>query len=46
MIDGALGWLLTHPLQGVGVLVVIAVAIALLAIPRIHEVTDHGPPRC
>jgi hypothetical protein len=46
MIDGAIAWLLSHPLEGVAVLVVFAVVISLILIPRIHEVTDHGHPRC
>jgi hypothetical protein len=46
MIDGTIAWMLSHPLQGVGLLVVFAVVVSLALIPRIHEVTDHGHPRC
>ncbi len=46
MIDVILGWLVAHPLTGVGALVTFAVAFGLLLIPRVHELVTHGHPRC
>ncbi len=43
--DAAIAWLLAHPLQSVCGLSVISVLIALLLVPRIHEMADHGSPR-
>jgi len=46
VIDACIAWLLGHPLEGVAALALLAVAISVIAIPRLHEVTDHGHPRC
>jgi hypothetical protein len=46
MLDEAIGWCMSHPLECVGGLVIFAVAFALALIPRIHETTSHGHPRC
>jgi hypothetical protein len=46
MVDTVIGWLQAHPLEGVGALVVFAVVISLVLVPRVHEVARHGHPRC
>jgi hypothetical protein len=46
MFDALVTWLLAHPLEGVGGLVVFSVGVAVVLIPRVHEVITHGHPRC
>lgn len=46
MLDVAIAWLLAHPLAGVGGLAVVSALIGLLLVPRMHEIADHGHPRC
>ncbi len=46
MIDTAIAWLMAHPLQGVGGLAVLSIIVGLVLVPRVHEITDHGHPRC
>ena len=45
MLEVAVTWVMSHPLQGVGCLVVLSVVIGLVAIPGLHNVTDCGHPR-
>ena len=46
MLDVAIAWLLAHPLESVGGLAVLSGLIGGLLIPRVHELADHGHPRC
>jgi hypothetical protein len=46
MVDIAIAWLLAHPLEGVGALALLSVVTGLLLVPRIHEIAQHGHPRC
>lgn len=46
MMDGAIGWLLGNPLQGVAALAGLAVLVGLIFVPRLHDIADHGHPRC
>ncbi len=46
MIDIATVWLMAHPLTGVGGLAVLSILIGLVLVPRVHEVVQHGHPRC
>jgi hypothetical protein len=46
MVDAVVAWLLAHPLQGVGVLALMAILIGVVFIPRVHEIARHGHPRC
>jgi hypothetical protein len=39
-------WLCAHPLQFVGGLIAFSGAVGLLLIPKLHELHDHGHPRC
>ena len=46
VVEECVSWLLAHPLEGVGALVVFAVGFGVILIPRVHEVVTHGHPRC
>jgi|HubBroStandDraft_3_1064219.scaffolds.fasta_scaffold5693469_1 hypothetical protein len=46
MFDFAVTWALHNPLPCVGVLVGVSIAIGLLLIPALHDVSGHGHPRC
>ncbi len=46
MIDTVITWMLHNPLQAVGVLAATSVVIGLVLIPRFHEISGHGHPRC
>lgn len=46
MIEAAITWVMHHPLEGVAVLAVLSVVIGLVLVPGLHEVTDHGHPKC
>ncbi len=45
MIDVAVAWLLANPLQGVAALAALGIAVGLLLVPALHELTGHGHPR-
>ena len=45
MIDVAVAWLLANPLQGVAALAALGIAVGLVLVPALHEVTGHGHPR-
>jgi hypothetical protein len=46
MLDFAITWLLGHPLEGVAVLAGISIAAGVFLVPRVHEISTHGHPRC
>lgn len=46
MVDIAVTWALHNPLQCVGGLVVMSVAVGLLLTPALHDLIRHGHPRC
>ena len=46
MIDDMIAWLMAHPLEGVGGLALLSIGFGLLLIPRVHEIAQHGHPRC
>ena len=45
MIEVVVAWLLANPLEGVAALAVLGIAVGLLLVPALHEVTGHGHPR-
>ncbi len=45
LIEVAVAWLLANPLQGVAALAGFGIAVGLLLVPALHEVTGHGHPR-
>ncbi len=46
MIDHFIGWLMSHPLQGVALLAAFAIVTGLFFIPRIGDLTGNNHPRC
>ena len=45
VISVAVAWLLANPLQGVAALAAVGIAVGLLLVPALHEVTGHNHPR-
>ena len=46
MVVAVLSWGLNNPLQWVAGLAVGAILVGLLLVPRLHEISRHGHPRC
>jgi len=46
MLDDAISWGLSNPLQCVAVLAAFAIIVGLLLAPRVYQATQHGHPRC
>jgi hypothetical protein len=46
LIDDAIVWSLHNPLQCVAALAAGAILIGLMLVPRLHDIADHGHPRC
>jgi hypothetical protein len=46
MIDTVISWAMHNPLQGVAVLAVVSIAVGLILVPSMHEISGHGPPKC
>ncbi len=46
MLDFAITWALQNPLPCVGLLVGLSVAVGLLLVPSLYEVSGRGHPRC
>ena len=45
VIDVAVAWLMANPLQAVAAMAGVGIAVGLLLVPALHEVTGHGHPR-
>jgi hypothetical protein len=46
MVDVSIAWICAHPLEGVGLLALLGIFVAAVLVPRVHELADHGHPRC
>jgi hypothetical protein len=46
MIDVVISWMLANPLQGVAALAGLGIAVGLLLVPGLHEITSQNHPRC
>lgn len=46
MLDPIIAWLMANPLECVGGLALLSVVVGLVLIPSVHEITQHGHPRC
>lgn len=46
MVDVIFSWVCAHPLQFVAGLAGLSAWAGLVLIPRVHEINDHGHPRC
>lgn len=46
MVEIAITWMQSHPLQAVAILAGISIVAGLVLVPRVHEIAGHGPPRC
>jgi len=46
MLDIAVSWVLSHPLEFVGGMAATAIAIAIRLVPRLNEHVEQGHPRC
>ena len=45
VIEIAVAWMMTNPLQAVAAMAGLGIAVGLLLVPALHEVTGHGHPR-
>jgi hypothetical protein len=45
MVQTVIDWVCWHPLQSVAGLAAMGIIVGLLAIPGLHELTQHGHPR-
>ena len=46
MIEAAITWAMHNPLESVAILAVASIVIGLFLVPGLHEVTNHGHPKC
>jgi hypothetical protein len=46
MIDVVITWMLANPLEAVAALAGLGIAVGLMLVPGLHEITGHNHPRC